>query len=347
MNSKDNVRVIVDAGHGGTDPGAVNGNIYEKDFNLQAAQYIYKRLKELEIPVEMTRTEDISLPKDERIEKVQSFGLDPNTILVSNHINSGGGEGAEVVYALRNDSTLANMVLNNIGSAGQIMRKVYQRRLPENPNKDYYYIIRETDPNESILIEYGFIDNPNDLLKLQNNLNDYAEGVVKAIADYTGTSYSPPGSIPSVPLGTYTVVKGDTLYSIAGRYGISVNELKALNDLSSNIISIGQQLKVPSVNKYTVVKGDSLWSIARKFDITVNDLINANNLDNLTIYVGQELTIPSGENTGTPTIVYTVVKGDTLWNIAKRYNTTVDDIIRLNNLSSTLLSLGQQLIIPQ
>ena len=54
MNSKDNVRVIVDAGHGGTDPGAVNGNIYEKDFNLQAAQYIYKRLKELGIPVEMT-----------------------------------------------------------------------------------------------------------------------------------------------------------------------------------------------------------------------------------------------------------------------------------------------------
>ena len=51
-----------------------------------------KRLKELGIPVEMTRTEDISLPKDERIEKVQSFGLDPNTILVSNHINSGGGD---------------------------------------------------------------------------------------------------------------------------------------------------------------------------------------------------------------------------------------------------------------
>lgn len=92
MNSKDNVRVIVDAGHGGTDPGAVNGNIYEKDFNLQAAQYIYKRLKELGIPVEMTRTEDISLPKDERIEKVQSFGLDLNTILVSNHINSGGSD---------------------------------------------------------------------------------------------------------------------------------------------------------------------------------------------------------------------------------------------------------------
>ena len=83
-------KVIVDAGHGGSDPGAVNVNIYEKDFNLQSAQYIYNRLRELGIPAEITRTGDTSLPKDERIEKVQSFGLDPNTILVSNHINSGG-----------------------------------------------------------------------------------------------------------------------------------------------------------------------------------------------------------------------------------------------------------------
>ncbi len=246
------------------------------------------------------------------------------------------------------------MVLDNIGSAGQIKRKAYQRRLPENPNKDYYYIIRETSPDEAILIEYGFIDNPRDLAKLQNDLDDYAEGVVKAIADYIGTPYSPPGvSIPSTPTGIYTVVKGDTLYSIAGRYGITVNELKALNNLSSNVLSIGQQLKVPSSNgstgsnRYTVVRGDSLWSIARRYNVSVEDLINANNLDNLTIYVGQELIIPTGGVVDSPTITHTVVKGDTLWNIAKRYNTTVDDIIRANNLSSTLLSLGQQLIIPQ
>ncbi len=243
------------------------------------------------------------------------------------------------------------MILDNIGSAGQVKRKVYQRRLPENPNKDYYYIIRETSPDEAVLIEYGFIDNPRDLAKLQNNLDDYAEGVVKAIADYIGTPYYPPNSNPTQS-GTYTVVKGDTLYSIANKYGISVNELKALNNLNTNIISIGQKLKVPgnntSNNIYVVERGDSLWSIARRYNITVEDLINANNLDNLTIYVGQELIIPSdSDDTTTPTITYTVSKGDTLWNIAKRYNVSVDDIMKANNLTSTLLSLGQQLIIPQ
>ena len=51
-------------------------------------------------------------------------------------LTSAGGEGTEIVYALRNNPTLAEMALDNIGAAGQIERKVYQRRLPENPNKD-------------------------------------------------------------------------------------------------------------------------------------------------------------------------------------------------------------------
>lgn len=210
----DNVKVVVDAGHGGTDSGAVNGNSYEKDFNLQAANYIYNRLEELGIPAVMTRTGDKYLPKNDRIERVDEISdRSPEIILVSNHINAGGGEGAEVVYALRNDSTLATMILDNIGEAGQIKRKVYQRRLPENPNLDYYYIIRETNPRESILIEYGFIDNANDLRKLQNNLEDYAEGVVKAIANYINVPYTKPGvDNGEVEEGYYTVQKGDTIF---------------------------------------------------------------------------------------------------------------------------------------
>lgn len=91
MNERKLTGVIVDAGHGGVDSGAVNGNIYEKDFNLKSAQYIYNRLRELGIPAKMTRTEDVSLPKNERIKVVDSlYGNDPNVILVSNHINSGG-----------------------------------------------------------------------------------------------------------------------------------------------------------------------------------------------------------------------------------------------------------------
>lgn len=77
--------------HGGSDPGAINGNVYEKDFNLKASKYMYDRLRELGIPAQLTRDTDISLPKDERIAKVKSlYGNDPNVILVSNHINSGG-----------------------------------------------------------------------------------------------------------------------------------------------------------------------------------------------------------------------------------------------------------------
>lgn len=86
-------KVIVDAGHGGSDPGAINGNIYEKNFNLQSAQYIYNRLRELGIPAELTRTGDTTLPKNERIEKIKNLGIDPNVILISNHINSGGAIG--------------------------------------------------------------------------------------------------------------------------------------------------------------------------------------------------------------------------------------------------------------
>ena len=258
-------------------------------------------------------------------------------------MNYCGGEGAEVVYALRNDPTLANLVLDNIGDAGQIKRKVYQRRLPENPNKDYYYVIRETTPTEAILVEYGFIDNKRDLAKLQSDLDKYAEGVVKAIATYTNTPYSLPGS---TSVGNYyTVKRGDTLWGIAQENNVSVYQLKQLNNLSSNVLSIGQKILLPttttSSNSYIVQKGDSLWSIAQKNGVNVNDLIKANNLSNLTIYVGQELTIPSTKSSNE----YTVKRGDTLWDISRKYNVSVNDLIQANNLTSTVISPGQILIV--
>lgn len=345
-------KVIVDAGHGGKDPGAINGNIYEKDFNLQSAQYIYNRLRELGIPAELTRTGDTSLPKNERIAKIKNLGIDPNVILVSNHINSGGGEGAEVVYALRNNNKLANMILDNIGSEGQIKRKVYQRRLPENPSKDYYYIIRETTPSEAVLIEYGFIDNLNDLRKLQNNLTDYAEGVVKALADYMNVPYTKPGNVPPVGEDYYTVVNGDTLWSIANRYGLTVDELKRLNNLESDVLSVGQRLLVRTSSMptpedvYTVLKGDTLWSIANKFGLTVDELKRLNNLESDMLSVGQTLVVKSNSTIPMPGGVYIVQSGDSLWGIARKFNVSVDDLIQYNNLSTLTLQVGQKLRIP-
>lgn len=76
--------------------------------------------------------------------------------MISNHINAGGGDGAEVIYALRNNDTLANDILEQLSKAGQNIRGAYQRRSMVNPNNDYYFMQRNTGDTESVTIEYGF-----------------------------------------------------------------------------------------------------------------------------------------------------------------------------------------------
>lgn len=90
----DNIKkVVVDAGHGGVDSGAVNGNIYEKNFNLEVANYIYDRLKQLGVPVYITRDTDETLDRNERVNRIlNAFGNSSDVIVLSNHINAGGGD---------------------------------------------------------------------------------------------------------------------------------------------------------------------------------------------------------------------------------------------------------------
>lgn len=84
-------RIVVDAGHGGSDPGAVSGNLREADFNLEAALYMYNRFKELGVPVAITRDTDRTLTRSERLSTMtDTFGTDPQVIILSNHINAGG-----------------------------------------------------------------------------------------------------------------------------------------------------------------------------------------------------------------------------------------------------------------
>ena len=323
----------------------------EKDLNLQASTYLYNRLKELGIPVKMTRDNDEYLPKDERVRRIKNLYNSPNTILISNHMNAGNGEGAEVVYSLKNDSTLADLILNNIEERGQKKRKTYQRRLPENPNLDYYYILRETGSNEPLLIEYGFIDNINDSKKLKNNLNNYVEGVVKALAEYLGYPYIP----PNTEVDDYTVEKGDTLYSISRKFNVPVNELMQINNLTNNILSIGQKLylKDQLKNIYIVQKGDTLYSISKKFNISIDEIKRINSLTNNDLYQGQELIIiereelPDSNNTHNNYDIYEVVKKDSLWSIANKYGIKVNDLIDINNLTDLNLSIGQKLLVPK
>ncbi len=157
----------------------------------------------------------------------------------------------------------------------------------------------------------------------------------------------PESDTTTVEEEVYTVKSGDTLYSIARKYNLTVDEIKKLNNLTSNTLSIGQKLIVKSSeennNTYTVVKGDSLYAIARKFNTTVDDIKKLNNLTSNNLSIGQVLKIPSEKSNQ---ITYTVKKGDTLYNIARTYNITVDEIKKLNNLISNTLSIGQTLLLP-
>ena len=341
-------KVIIDPGHGGTDSGATGNNLLEKDYNLLISKYMYDRFKELGIPVAITRDSDTTLSPTDRVNTIlNKFGNSSDVILISNHVNSGGGEGAEVIYALRNKDTLAKNILNNIGATGQETRKYYQRRLPSDTSKDYYFIHRNTGNLEPLIVEYGFIDSAKDVNFLKENYEELAEAVISAVANYIGVPYTPPEGITT---NTYVVQKGDSLYSIANKLGTTVSELKKENNLTTNTLQIGEVLRIPTKeiyegeeNVYIVQKGDTLYSIAAANNTTVDELKKANNLTSNILSTGQLLKIPSAL---LPESTYIVKKGDSLYSIANKYNTTIDKIKDLNNLTTNLLSIGQVLLIP-
>lgn len=341
-------KVVIDAGHGGEDPGTIANGITEKDYTLKISEYIHNRLDEMGIPNEMSRTSDVTLDSNSRPSKIQSFyGDGSDVIVVSNHINAGGGDGAEVIYALRNTDTFSSKIAKELETAGQNVRKYYQRRLPSNPAKDYYYIMRDTPNNETVIVEYGFADSTgDDVSQIKNNWEDLAEAVTKAIVEYAGGTYVAP-----LDSNYYTVQSGDSLWNISKKFGITVDELKQANNLTSNLLSIGQNLYIPSketdvtTGEYVVKSGDTLYAIAQKYGTTVDNLKSINDLTTDSLAIGQILKVPT-ESNGTDNDTYTVKSGDTLYGIANKYNTTVDAIKDLNNLTSNTLSIGQTLKIP-
>ena len=141
------------------------------------------------------------------------------------------------------------------------------------------------------------------------------------------------------------------MWSIANSNSVTVDELKRINNLSSNVLMIGQKLVIPTreeilQNDYTIYlvkNGDSLYSIAQKFGVSVEELLTLNRLNSPEVYVGEQILIPTNGIQIVGVVDYTVKPGDTLWRIANNCNVNVDDIVKLNNLDSTIIYPGQKI----
>ena len=151
----------------------------------------------------------------------------------------------------------------------------------------------------------------------------------------------------------YVVRSGDTLWQLARRYGTTVDAIMALNGLTNDNLSIGQVLKIPTAQspdesyfEYVVRSGDTLWQLAQRYGTTVDAIMALNGLTNDNLTIGQVLKIPTTQSPDESYFEYVVRSGDTLWQLARRYGTTVSAIINLNGLRSDALNIGQVLLIP-
>ncbi|QVK18608.1 stage II sporulation protein D [Mycoplasmatota bacterium] len=145
---------------------------------------------------------------------------------------------------------------------------------------------------------------------------------------------------------SYVVEPGDSLWRIANNYGISVDDLKEMNDLTTDTIQPGQTLIVNKTTAlssvYIVSENDSLYKIAQVSGLSISDLKSYNHLTSDTIHPGQKLLLIPDAEVGT----YTVKSGDSLWHIAKNYSMSVEDLKRLNDISETIFP-GQELKVIQ
>jgi len=214
---------------------------------------------------------------------------------------------------------------------------------------------------------------------VQPTLSVTASAGLTLTAVITATTPLTPTATPT-PI-VYTVVSGDNVNKIAARYGISVADLMAANDMNSDLLQIDQRLMIPRAGAqeggevvqaaptptpvvYTVKRGDNVNLIAARYGVTVADLMAFNGMSSDVLQIDQKLTIPVGDvprgpdglpvPTPTPTprsAIYLVVvrAGDTIESIAKRLGSSVDAIVDFNdNLQNadTIIRPGEQVIVP-
>lgn len=230
------VKVFIDAGHGGSDTGAVGYGLQEKVLTLTIAKKIESLLKNYEgVSTKMSRTSDKTLSLTQRTNAANEWGAD---FFLSVHINAGGGTGYEDYrYSTlsrdgltgKQQSTIHNTVMDKIKSYGVFDRGVKSAD---------FHVLRESDMS-AILSENLFIDTKKDadLLKQEAFLNalaaGHAEGIAKAF------------NLKKKASETYKIQKGDTFWGIEEEKGIKHGTLQKLNpSVNPTSLNIGQTIRI-------------------------------------------------------------------------------------------------------
>jgi LysM repeat protein len=152
----------------------------------------------------------------------------------------------------------------------------------------------------------------------------------------------------------YTVQQNDTLYGLSKKFDSSVDEIKAVNSLKDDTILTGQKLIIPNHSvlptHHIVKKGETVYSISKQYQLNIDDLVNDNDIKNNHIYIGQKLSISFSEKEIHAEMgiseFYTVVTGDTLWSISKRFDVPLSILKKENQLVKDHVLVGQKLFIP-
>lgn len=186
------------------------------------------------------------------------------------------------LYSIAQKFNTSVNTLKEINNLGNNTLSIGQQLLipSNNSNSENYYIVVSGDNLYSIARKY------NTTVSEIMNLNNLTSANLKI-----GQKIMIPDTSINDKSNYYEVKSGDTLYTIASKNNTSVSELKKLNNLDSNLLTIGQKILLPSSNLYMVQKGDSLYSIAKKNNMSVDELIDLNDLDSTLLSIGQELKI--------------------------------------------------------